>query len=182
MANLDGPFGFRSVRPNAGGTSGRLTNYTIASGYTSSIFYGDAVIDAGSGVLEVAAATDAAILGIFQGCSYDDEAGRPKFSRYWPADQVATNIVAQVNLPDGETYLVQSTTVAAANIGQYCDLVAGAGDPATGNSGFEIDGTTYNAASTGLTFQVVRIANSPDNAAGADANIEVRVIAKQLGA
>ena len=183
MANLDGPFGFRARRPNSGGTHGRLSEYTIASAYATGLYNGDAIKSASGGgrVIEQAAVGDP-VLGFFKGCSFDDEAGRPKFSRYWPANQVATNIVAHVAKSNGQTFLVQATTVASANIGSYCDLAIGTGSATTGNSGAEIDGATFATSRTSETFRVVALSNSPDNAYGANANVEVIVVDPELEA
>lgn len=182
MPNLDGPFGFRPVRHKSGGTI-RMDEYTIASAYNTNLFYGDNVKTAAAGgkIVERAAAGDTS-LGMFAGCSYDDQGGRPKFSRYWPANQVATNIKCWIYTDAAIVFLVQATTAAASNVGDYCDLQVGTGSATTGNSGAEINGTTFAATRTSETFKVLALANSPDNAYGTNANLEVMVIDSELEA
>jgi len=174
--NLNGPNGFRPVRANDGTI--RMEERTIASGYATGLFFGDPVKSAaaGGGIVEASLAADTN-LGMFAGCSFDDDAGRPKFSRYWPAGQVATNIKCWVYTDSDLRFLVQTTTVAAANIGQTCDMVTGAGDPATGNSGTQIDGGSYGV---GLAFKVVALSPAPDNAYGQYGNVEVVMALSEL--
>lgn len=177
MSNHNGPFGLRPVRHKSGGTI-RMDEYTIASADATGLMFGDVVKSAAAGgrIIEQAAAGDVA-LGVFAGCSFDDEQGRPKFMRMFPANQVASNIIAYVYVDPNITYLAQSTTIAAADIGKTCDIVVAAGDPTVGNSATEIDGATYG---TGTALKVVALANSPDNAYGADANVEVIFVTSEL--
>ncbi len=174
--NVDGANGFRPVRPKDG--SIRMEGRTIASAYNTGIFMGDPVKSAagGGGIIELAAAGDT-LLGIFAGCEFDDEAGRPKFLNYWPANQVASNIRCSVYTDNGIRFLVQSTTAAAANIGDLVNHGAGTGNPKTGNSGAELDGTTYG---TGTTFKVVALSPSPDNEYGNFAKLEVIIVTSEL--
>ena len=63
-------------------------------------------------------------------------------------------------------------TTAQTNIGNCCDLVAGAGSTTTGQSGFELSGTM--AAST-ATAKILSLYETPDNAFGANAIMEVLI-------
>ena len=70
-------------------------------------------------------------------------------------------------------YKVQSAgTTAQTNIGNCADIVAGAGSTTTGQSGFEISGTM--AAGT-ATCKIIGLYESPDNAFGANAIMEVLI-------
>lgn len=71
-----------------------INDYTIASGYNTNIGVGDPV-KLSSGTL-VLATNGADAIGVFQGVSYTDSFGAPVFKQYWPANTVATNIVAYV--------------------------------------------------------------------------------------
>ena len=70
-------------------------------------------------------------------------------------------------------YKVQSAgSPAQTNIGNCADVVAGAGSTNTGNSGFEISGTM---ASGTATCKIIGLYDSPDNAFGANAVMEVLI-------
>jgi hypothetical protein len=70
-------------------------------------------------------------------------------------------------------FKVQSAgTIAQTNVGNCADLVAGAGSTSTGQSGFESSGTM--AAGT-ATVKILGLYETPDNAMGANAIIEVLI-------
>jgi hypothetical protein len=82
MANADTPSGFKPAGHKSGGTV-RASEYFIAYNYSTAIYSGDAVI-LSSGKVAVAADNSAAILGVFGGCQYRNDAGEVVFSPYWP--------------------------------------------------------------------------------------------------
>jgi len=70
-------------------------------------------------------------------------------------------------------FKVQSAgSPAQTNIGNCADIVAGAGSTTTGRSGFEISGTM---AATAAQCKIIALYDSPDNAFGANAVMEVLV-------
>ena len=76
-------------------------------------------------------------------------------------------------------FKVQSAgTTAQTNIGNCADVVAGAGSTLTGNSGFEISGTM---AAGIATCKIIALYDSPDNAFGANAIMEVLIDEHILG-
>lgn len=171
MANVSGPYGLRPSRHQTGGCN-RNSTYTIASAYNTNIFYGDPVKLAGTlnnRAVELAAAGDIAC-GVFAGCSYVDAQGTPRWSKYWPADTVATDVVAYVyDDPDMLFTIEASTAITAASIGQYADWDDTAGSAATGISGQSLD--TPAATFTGV--KLMGVVPSPDNELGQYAKVEV---------
>lgn len=177
MPNLDAANGFNPVRHLNGGTVRYDDSFTIASGLGSDIFLGDAVLLTGTGRdIDVAAATNE-MLGIFAGCRYVAANGDVVWAKQWVSGTVTSgtqDAVAFVYTDPNIVYRAQATTIAEADVGLAADLLAGAGNTATGISGFEINGAAYGA--TGQ-FMVIGLAKEPDginpSEYGADAKVEV---------
>jgi hypothetical protein len=172
MANVDAAFGFVPVR-HMSGNAPRTNKYTITSGLAENIFSGDMVILTADGVITPAGATETNQLGVFAGVSYTASDGSYVYSEYWPSGTVATDIVAYVYDDPYTVFKVQSAgTPAQTNIGNCADIVAGSGSTTTGRSGFEISGTM---AATAAQCKIIALYDSPDNAFGANAVMEVLV-------
>ena len=171
MPNVDAPFGLKPVGHMTGGDV-RLHEYSIASAYDTSIFSGDVVTMTGTGKnIAQAAAGETNNIGVFAGCRYVNAQGEQKFSKYWPADTVATDIVALVYDDFNLVFEAQATTLAEADVGLLMDISVGTGSAATGLSGAQIDEGTK--AGPGGSFRVLEVVNRPDNAYGADAKVLV---------
>ena len=178
MANADTPMGFKARRHAFGGLI-RANAYKVISGYSTALYNGDAVI-LSSGKVNIAADNSATILGIFAGCSFTDSNGTNiPFSPYWPASQVTKGAVdATVFVYDdpGIIFEVQTDTgtdyVDATHKGGSYDIeLDHTGSTMTGQSGMEID-----LGDTGSTqFLVLGLINRPDNAAGTNAKLEVKI-------
>jgi hypothetical protein len=177
MSNVDAPFGLKPVRHMTGGAI-RMEEYPIASGYGTSIFRGDPVLQTTDGSLIIAVGTagtpSVQTFGVFWGVEYTDAAGEVVFSKYWPASTVATNIKAHVYADPDIVFAIQSdaTGVAAGDVGQLCDVEIVAGDTKTGVSKTNLDMSTGSAA-TGKHLRIMRIINDGENEAGAYADVEV---------
>jgi len=172
MANVDAAFGFVPVRHMSGNVP-RANKYTLASGLAENIFTGDLCILISTGLLTPHTATETNNIGVFAGCSYTASDGSYVYSQYWPTGTTATNIIAYIYDDPYIVYKVQSAgTTAQTNIGNCADVVAGAGSTTTGQSGFEISGTM--AAGT-ATCKIIGLWESPDNAFGANAIMEVLI-------
>jgi hypothetical protein len=177
MANLDTPNGFNPVRHLNGGTVRYDDSFTITSALASDIFLGDCVKLTGTGRdIDVAAATEE-MLGVFAGCRYVAANGDVVWAKQWvtgTATSGAQDAVAFVYTDPNIVYRAQCTTIAEADVGLAADLLAGAGNAATGISGFEVNGAVYGA--TGQ-FMVIGLAKEPDginpSEYGADAKVEV---------
>jgi hypothetical protein len=171
MANVNSPFGLRAVRHQTGGVI-RLTQYTIASGYNTSIFSGDVVEMTGTGKnIAKAAAANADNLGVFAGVMYVDAQGNQVFSRYWPANTTATDIRALVYDDPNIVFEVQADTIAEADIGKLADWHVGTGSAITGVSGLYLNESTL--ADTNASLKIIGLVPRVDNAYGAYAKLEV---------
>jgi len=173
MANVDAPNGFTPVRHLTGGTI-RMEEMPIATDTTAAIFSGDMVEAVAGGYIQVGTATSAgAACGVFAGCKYTDEDGSIHFSKYWPAAQPTlgdADAVGYVYSDPNIVFAVQTTgTALFADNGALLDLTATAGSTATGRSNQEIN----EAASTIDQFRQIGLVQKPDNAWGANAEIEV---------
>ena len=172
MANVDAAFGFVPIR-HMSGNAPRTNRYTIASCLAENIFMGDMVIIINTGLITPHTATEVNNIGVFDGCSYTAADGSYVYSEYWPTGTVATDIIAYVYDCPYTVFKVQSAgTPAQANIGNCADVVAGAGSTITGQSGFEASGTM---AASAATVKILALHETPDNAFGANAVMEVLI-------
>lgn len=172
MANVDAAFGFVPVRHMSGNIP-RANQYTIASGLAENIFSGDLCIIDANGQITPHTATEVNNIGVFAGVSYTASDGSYVYSQYFPTGTTATNIIAYIYDDPYIVYKVQSAgSPAQTNIGNCADVVAGAGSTTTGQSGFEISGTM---ASGTATCKIIGLYDSPDNAFGANAIMEVLI-------
>jgi len=172
MANVDAAFGFVPVR-HMSGNAPRANKYTITSGLAENIFNGDAVILTADGVINVAAATETNILGIFGGVSYTASDGSYVYSQYWPSGTTASDIVAYVYDDPYTVFKVQSAgSPAQTNIGNCADIVVGSGSTTTGQSGMEISRTM---AATSPQCKILALYDAPENSFGANAVMEVLI-------
>ncbi len=172
MANADAAFGFIPVR-HMSGNAPRTNQYTITSGLAENIFTGDLCIITSGGVVTPHSATEVNNIGVFAGVSYTASDGSYVYSEYWPTGTVATEIIAYVYDDPYTVFKVQSAgSPAQTNIGNCADVVAGAGSTTTGQSGFEISGTM---AASAATCKLIALVDSPENAFGANAVMEVLI-------
>ena len=172
MANADAAFGFVPVR-HMSGNAPRANKYTIATGLAENIFTGDLCIIIATGFITPHTATEVNNIGVFAGVSYTASDGSYVYSEYWPTGTAATDIVAYVYDDPYTVFKAQSAgTTAQTNIGNCCDVVAGAGSTTTGQSGFELSGTM--AAGT-ASCKIVSLYDAPENAFGANAVMEVLI-------
>lgn len=214
MSLLFSPFGMRPLysqsgilRPaaNAFSSGGGLFGGggTIASGYANNIFANapvqiDSQTPAGNLILVpalgAASATDLAkvnrIIGTFQGCEFTLTAtGRRTVSNYWPANTVATNIVAWFTRDPDMVFEIQANgPVAAANVGAQASITANGsanGNTTTGFSSVALDVTTANSltppAANGFNqLRILGFSQRADNAPGdAFTIVQVNIAAHQ---
>ena len=175
MANKDAPFGFRPAKMLGGAPfNNGQTSYDIASGYNTNIFTGDAVELHTDGTVTVGAAGATNLIGVFNGCFYTDSTGKPTYSKYWPADTVASDAVAFVIDDPNVIFVAQedSTDIGAswpANRGSNADLVSThAGSTKTGRSGMELDSSSITAATA--QFRIVDVVSDEYNSETSSAN------------
>jgi hypothetical protein len=162
------PYGLLPVNLIGGQVfAGATRQIPVASGYNTSIFYGDPVKLVSSGTLE-RDTPDAAMtpIGVFLGCSYTDPTFGKVFRQYYPANTVASDIVAYVqDDPDAlfTAAIVSGTTVVAAVsrtfVGNNVEMVNNTGSAITGNSAAAV---TAPATTATLPLRIVDVV--PDTA------------------
>lgn len=179
---IDKPYGLKPVNLIGGlPFAGATRQIPIASGYATSIFFGDLVqVDTNGQVTLTTGTTSASPAGIFLGCSYTNPTTKQKlFAQYYPASTVAADIVAYVADDPNTLFkvaVVSGTTVVAsvarAVVGANMALVQNAGLTATGNS--QVAVLSSSAATTNtLPIRVIDVV--PETATGADAFVELIV-------
>ena len=171
---VSAPYGLVPVKMVSGTPYAGVTRqYTIASGYGTNIFTGDAVKLVTAGTVERDTA-DAAMtpIGVFMGCTYTDPNSKQKlFSQYWPASTVASDAKAYVC--DATDVLFKVAVVSSGTtIGDLADTDLGAnvagvdntGDTINGNSKIAISDTS--ATTNTLPFRIVELVEETKNSSG----------------
>lgn len=163
---VSAPYGLKPVNLIGGQVyAGSTRQIPIASGYATSIFNGDVVKLSSDGVLvKETGTTTANPVGVFVGVSYTDPVLKYKlFSQYFPANTVASDIVAYVvDDPDAlfKVALVSGTTVVAGYgrtiVGNNAALVQNAGDADTGNSAVAVLGSSA-ATTVSLPVRIIDV-------------------------
>lgn len=96
---VDKPYGLQPVNLIGGQVyAGSTRLMSIASGYATSIYYGDVVKRVSNGTIEKDTGTSTATpVGIFLGCTYTNPTTSQKtFAQYYPANTAASDIQAYV--------------------------------------------------------------------------------------
>jgi len=179
--SVDGPYGLIPVNLVGGQVfAGSTRQIPIASGYNTSIFFGDIVtlITATGTLIKDTGTTTATPIGVFLGCSFTDPVFGKTFRQFFPANTAATDIVAYV-VDDPDTLfkaaVVSGTTVIGsvtrAAVGKNTSLVQNAGNTATGNSRVAVSATT--ATTNTLPIRVIDVV--PETATSPTAFTEVIV-------
>lgn len=179
---VDAPYGLKPINLIGGQVfAGATRQIPIASGYATNLLNGDVVKLASDGTLEKDAGTTTATpVGVFLGCRYTDpNLGYELYSQYYPANTVASDIVAYVADDPDQLYkvaVVSGTTVIAGVgrtvVGNNVALVQNAGSTATGNSKVAV---LSSSAATTNTLPIRVIDVVPDTKTGADTYVELIV-------
>jgi len=169
MASTAAPYGMRPVQLIGGQPyAGSTRQISIASGYATNIFFGDAVKLVAAGTVEKDTGTNAMTpVGIFMGCSYTDPGLNYKvFKQYWPASTAASDAMAYVcDDPDTVFQIQADDTIAQAGLGANYALVQTAGTTTVGNSKNALDASTAATTNT-LPLRVIGFVDGPDSAVG----------------
>lgn len=181
---VSAPYGLKPVNLIGGQVfAGSTRNMEIASGYATSIFYGDLVKRVSGGTIEKDVGTATATpCGIFLGVTFTNgSTGQVQFQQSYPASQSiksGTQIFAIVaDDPDTlfQVSVVSSGTtisgVGITAIGNNAELVQNAGNATTGNSGVAILAAT--ATTNTLPVRIIDVVR--DTATAADNFPEVIV-------
>jgi hypothetical protein len=179
MANTAGFFGFRRWGVASGPPNFAFNSnppYRIASGYSTALYFGDAVkMNASTtGFIEQWVAADGGtatriLAGIFAGCQYFST-GQQKtvWNRYWPGSDATGDVTAYIIDDPAAQFVVQANTgpINYTNIGQNVDIAATpVGNTTTGISGMSIATPTTTVTHP---FKVMGLITTPPTANGAD--------------
>ncbi len=180
---VSAPYGLLPINLIGGRVfAGATRQIPIVSGYDTSIFYGDVVKLVDTGTLAKDTGTSTATpVGVFLGCSYTDPVFGKTFRQYYPANTVATDIVAYVlDDPDAlfKVAVVSSGTtigfVTRTAVGNNAALVQNAGNTITGNSRVAVDDNT--ATTNTLPVRVIDVV--PETAQAGNPGNYTEVIVK----
>jgi hypothetical protein len=171
---IDKPYGLKPINLIGGQVyAGSTRLMSIASGYNTSIYYGDVVKRVANGTVEKDVGTTTATpVGIFVGCTYTNPTTKQKqFAQYWPAGTVASD--AQAYVVDDPDVLFKVASVSATTtvafygpdvVGANAALVQNTGSNTTGDSAIAIDGTSI-ATTASLPIRIVDIVPDTSNSA-----------------
>jgi len=173
---ISAPYGLKPVNLIGGQVfAGATRQMRIASGYSTSIFYGDVVYRLSDGTIAKETGTttvhNTGVAGVFLGCSYVNTAtNQLTFAQYFPASTSVTSGFINAFVGDDPDQLFQiacvsSTTVIAgilySDIGVNAAFVQNAGVAATGSSQVALD---QSSVATTLTLPLRIIDVVPDTA------------------
>jgi len=170
MPNTNAPRGFVPIRHLSGGTI-RSSRYSIASGSGNAIHYGDLVKLLATGYIDVAAAGDTNIIGVFQGWNSKDASGDVRFERRWAAGQTTlggADADADVIDDPAVIFEAQASTFALTNVGNNADITATAGDAVSGLSRHSIDMSSPGSGTAQI--RILRLSSGSET--GAFAKVE----------
>ena len=179
---VDKPYGLKPVNLIGGQVfAGATRQIPIASAYDTNLLNGDLVKLISSGTLEKDAGTTTATpVGVFLGCRYTDpNLGYELYSQYFPANTVASDIVAYVADDPDQLYkvaVVSGTTVIAGVgrtvVGNNMALVQNAGSTQSGNSKVAVLSSSAATTNT-LPIRVIDVVT--ETASAADTYVELIV-------
>jgi len=192
MANIDAPFGLRPLRHRNGAPYNGAVNPYYIAGDVAALFIGDPVVKTGESntaaitvpggghfpigtlpeVTKATAGDGNAITGVIVGFAALPDNLSLKHNT------ANTERVAFVcDDPDVVFEIQADGTIAAAQVGLNAVLIyTNAGSAITGYSGAELDTTSdVPAADASNQLTIQRVVNREDNAAGANARVEVKI-------
>ena len=181
---ISAPYGLKPVNLIGGQVfAGATRLLNIASGYNTSIFYGDAVTLVSTGTIQKDTGTTTATpVGVFLGCSYVNSQGQTIFTQYFPANTTAptgTTITAYVaDDPDQlfKAVLVSGTTadgngltvafLGRTIIGSNVQLVQNTGSTVTGDSKVGVYSAAGATTTATLPLRVIDVVPDTANSSG----------------
>lgn len=186
MANVNKPFGLRPSGNLSATGAQKQYGYQIADNQAGAIYQGDLVVVYDGYIIKYDASTHTAPTGVFNGCQYNDptRADKPTWKNYYPGSiNINTGIIACEVLDDpSQLFLVQADgDVTQANIGKNADPTASTtGSTTSGVSNGSLSSASI-AKTQALTFKIVGLYDSPDNALGNYAVVVVKLNQHQYG-
>ena len=189
-------YGLQPVKHAKGGIV-RTNNFSGVNGYRiaatapSAFFEGDLVsFSSGNIVTDMGAASPGAVVGVFWGAEYVDNAsGEVKFVRSIPASTVAKDKYKVYVYDDPDViFKIQAdqntTAIAASNVGNNVQIVASpTGSAITHKSGLVADSSTAATGNAGFPLTIIGSAELDDSftAAGTTMDILVKINTHQFG-
>lgn len=175
------PQGFYSPRRRGSFVQPYALRGGIASAYNTSIGIGDPIKFVTGGVIQLAAAGDAIIAGVFAGWLPEDPSVYEK--TYWAANTTYVKAPVVYWYPaDEETVFSVAAvgSVAQTAIGDAADHVAGTLNTRSGKSGAYLDTANLAGAAASAQWKIVGLRQEPGNDWG-DTYTLVDVIANEPG-
>ena len=181
---VSAPYGLKPINLIGGQVfAGATRLLNIASGYGSSIFYGDVVKLVSTGTIEKdTGKATATPVGVFLGCSYVNAQGQTVFAQYFPANTTAptgTTITAyvaddpdqlfKVALVAGQTEDGNGLTIAFLGrtiIGTNVELVQNTGSTVTGDSKIGVYSAAGATTTASLPLRVIDVVPDTANSSG----------------
>jgi hypothetical protein len=186
MANVNKPFGLRPLGNLSATGAQKQYAYQIADNQAGAIYQGDLVVVYDGYIIKYDPATHTAPTGVFNGCQYNDptRADKPTWKNYYPGSvNINTGIIACEVLDDpNQLFIIQADgDVTQANIGKNADPTASTtGSTTSGVSAGSLSSASI-AKTQGLTFKIVGLYDSPENALGNYAVLVVKLNQHQYG-
>lgn len=171
---VNAPWGLRPVRLQSGALwNGQANQYNIASGYNTSLFQGDPVYAGTAGnvgfIVIAGAGVGNPITGVLDGVQYTNATGTVVFAAYWPANTVTMNAAPALAAVVDDANVIYNVQVGNSGQGvqqvdllNNADLIAGAGNTASGQSGWMLDQTTIGNGAT-KQVKILRLVPDPNN-------------------
>ena len=181
---ISAPYGLKPVNLIGGQVfAGATRLLNIASGYNTSIFYGDVVTLVSTGTIQKDTGTTTATpVGVFLGCSYVNSQGQTIFTQYFPANTTAptgTTITAyvaddpdqlfKVALVSGTTADGNGLTIAYLGrtiIGGNVEIVQNTGSTVTGDSKIGVYSAAGATTTATLPLRVIDVVPDTANSSG----------------
>ena len=172
MANTYAPFGFRQYSGTGSAPTYEQVEMVIDSGYTTPIFFGDAVLqDANGTITRAGDGPTTQLAGVFVGCQYLSVAQkRTVWSNYWPGSDNNGDVIAYVINDPNAKFVAQAGSalnITQSDIGASVSLAGGSG----GNTANGISGMYLNTVGTAsdAPFRIVGLVTAPPGSNGTDA-------------
>ena len=183
MANKDAAFGLKPIgKIGQNADNQGLTEYLIADNYASAIYQGDPVKAVAGGTVEVAAAENTNLVGVFWGqfITKDPTTGKPTYRNYYTQTNVANGEEIRAFVYDDpyERFEVQSNKASASagtEVFELADIEYTAGSTINGVSKVELDDASF--VTTSAQLQVVGVSKDIENndLTSANVNFVVRI-------
>jgi hypothetical protein len=171
MANTYAPFGFRQYSGAGSAPTYEQVEMVIDSGYTTPIFFGDAVLQDSNGTITRAGdGPTTQLAGVFVGCQYlSVSQKRTVWSNYWPGSDNNGDVAAYVVNDPNARFVAQagaSLNITQADIGASVSLAGGSG----GNTSNGISGMYLNTVGTAsdAPFRIIGLVTAPPGSNGTD--------------